>query len=96
MIWRDRAPGAVRFSLLWEPRPRWGSLNRFHVRALGHASLSAAAKQQSRQPDDVGCNPPRLVARHQCRRRAPTGLILEIDVGERLKFPPSYRFVNQT
>jgi hypothetical protein len=40
--------------------------------------------QQIRQLGDVGCNPPRLVAREQVRRRAPAGLGLEIDVRQRL------------
>ena len=40
--------------------------------------------QQLRQLGDVGGDAPGLVAGEQVRRRAPSGLILEIDVGERL------------
>jgi hypothetical protein len=40
--------------------------------------------QQLRKLCDVGCNPPRLVARYQSRRRSPAGLLLEIDICERL------------
>jgi hypothetical protein len=31
----------------------------------------------------VGCDPPRLIFAKQLRRRAPAGLIFEIDIGER-------------
>jgi hypothetical protein len=40
--------------------------------------------QQLRQPRDIRRNPSRLVPREQFRRRSPTRLILEIDVGELL------------
>src|SRR5205807_5032972 len=36
------------------------------------------------QLGDVGRDPPRLVPRHQVRRRSPARLILEIDVGQRV------------
>ena len=40
--------------------------------------------QQLRQLGDVGGHAPGLVAGEEVRRRAPTGLLLAIDVGERL------------
>jgi hypothetical protein len=40
--------------------------------------------EQLRQLGDVRRDPPRLIAGQQLRRRSPAGLILEIDVGERL------------
>jgi hypothetical protein len=40
--------------------------------------------QQLRRHGDVGGDAPGLIAGKQVRRRAPSGLILEIDVGERL------------
>ena len=40
--------------------------------------------QQLRQLGDVHGDAPRFIAGEQLRRRAPTGLLLEIDVGERL------------
>ena len=45
---------------------------------------TAALTKQVRQLGDVRRDAPRLVARHQSRRRSPTGLLLEIGVGERL------------
>jgi hypothetical protein len=39
-----------------------------------------------RQLCDIGSDPPRLALGEQLRRRAPTGLVLEIDAGERLSF----------
>jgi hypothetical protein len=42
------------------------------------------AAQQPRQLGDVGGDPPRFVTRHQVRRRAPAGFVLEIDVGQRV------------
>jgi hypothetical protein len=39
---------------------------------------------QLRQLGDVGSDAPRLVLREQLGRRAPAGLILEIDIGKRL------------
>jgi hypothetical protein len=47
---------------------------------------SLHAAQQIGQLGDVGSDTPRLVAREQVRRGAPAGLILEIDIGERLAF----------
>ena len=40
--------------------------------------------QKLRQLGDVGRDPPRLVRVSRMRRRAPAGLLLEIDVGERV------------
>jgi len=48
---------------------------------LGHRLGSRAP---TRQLGDVGGYPPCLVAREQLRRRAPSWLVLEIDVGEGL------------
>ena len=45
---------------------------------------SGAIAQQRRQLGDVGSDPPRLVARQQLCRRSPAGLLLEIDVRQRL------------
>ena len=42
------------------------------------------APQQIRQLGDVHRDPPRFVTGHQMRRRAPSRLILKVDVGERV------------
>jgi hypothetical protein len=39
-----------------------------------------------RQLGEVDRHPPRLALGEQLRRRAPTGLVLETDAGERLSF----------
>ena len=50
-----------------------------------HASLNRRRPaQQLRQLGDVGGDPPHLVAGEELGRRSPTGLLLAIDVGERL------------
>jgi hypothetical protein len=42
--------------------------------------------QRLRQLGEVRHHPPRLALGEQLRRRAPTGLVLETDAGERLSF----------
>ena len=49
-----------------------------------HASLNGDEPRSSSGSFDVGGDPPRLVAREEMRRRATAGLILEVDVSERL------------
>src|SRR6185437_5817922 len=76
-------------------RGRHGSMNFARGRERrggGMALLTAGAprsrvawwSQQLRQLGDVDGDTPRLFAGHQVRRRAPAGLVLEIDVGERV------------
>jgi len=43
-----------------------------------------ASAHQLRQLGDIHRNPPRLIARHEVRRQAPPGFVLEMDVGERV------------
>lgn len=38
--------------------------------------------QHLRQLGDVRCDAPRLIARHQPRRRSPAGLLLKVHIGE--------------
>jgi hypothetical protein len=64
-------------------RPGAMSVRRRQTALSPFASRDCLA-QQLRKLCDVGCNPPRLVARYQSRRRSPAGLLLEIDIGERL------------
>jgi hypothetical protein len=40
--------------------------------------------EQRRQPGDVRCNPPCIFARQQLCQCSPAGVIIEIDIGERL------------
>jgi hypothetical protein len=47
--------------------------------------LTAATAQRLRQLGDVGFDPPGLVASEEVRRRAASRLLLEIDVGGRLR-----------
>jgi len=54
---------------------------------LSHDRLSGLRlAQQLRQLGEVRRHPPRLALGEQLRRRAPTGLVLETDAGERLSF----------
>src|SRR5262249_7416388 len=52
-------------------------------RALSHAPRLVAA-QSLRELRQVHCNAPSFVARQQFRRRAPSQLVLEIDIGKLL------------
>ena len=48
------------------------------------ARRSFFCAEQVRQLGDVDCNPPRLIAGHQMRRRSPAGFFLEIDIRQRI------------
>ena len=61
-------------------RATWIRL-RSHNRLFG---IIATTVQQFGQLGEIRCNPPRLIACKQIGRRAPVGLVLEIDVGKRL------------
>ena len=50
----------------------------------GRPLVVSGVAQQLRQLGDVHGDAPRFIAGEQLRGRAPTGLLLEIDVGERL------------
>jgi len=59
-----------------------------HAAIVAAISLGLKAKlasaHQLRQLGDIHRNPPRLIARHEVRRQAPPGFVLEMDVGERV------------
>jgi hypothetical protein len=61
-----------------EPRPQ------AYPRRRGRSLAGTVTLQQRRQLGDVGRNAPRLILREQTGGRSPTGLFLEIDLGQRL------------
>jgi hypothetical protein len=54
------------------------------LKGFGTMTYVTGLAEQRRQLCDIGSNLPRIVARQELCYRSPAGVILEIDVGQRL------------